>query len=125
MSKNFFVAYEFSDRVSGFSVSCHGEKLYCPEYYENVDRMLDDVMKLLKKSDAMVTFQLFTGFESIDLLRLLRTFDGKLDMVTWKRNQNGYTVETLSERENKLTLKNVKAYVFRALEMFNAYEVGE
>lgn len=125
MSKSFFVAYEFSDRVSGFSVSCHGEKLYCPEYYESVDRMIDDVMKLLKKRDAMVTFQLFTGFESIDLLRLLRTFDGKLDMVTWKRNQNGFTVETFSERENKLTLKNVKAYVFRALEMFNAYEAGE
>ena len=125
MSKSFFVNYEFSDRVSGFMCSCHGENLYSPEYYESVDRMLDDVMKLLKKRDAQVTFSLFTGFESIDLLRLLRTFDGKIDMVTWKRNNYGYTVETFTERENKLTLKTVKAYVFRALEMFNAYEVVE
>lgn len=122
MSNSFFMDFTFSDNVSGFRVSCHAAKIYEIEFFECVDRMLDDAMKILRKDDAQVTFQLFTGYETIDLLRICRTFDGKLDAVIWKYNSYGYAYETRLERDNKLTRKTVKDYAVRAMELFRARE---
>lgn len=124
MSNSFFMDFTFSDNVSGFRVSCHAEKIYAIEFFENVDRMLDDAMKILRKDDAQVTFQLFTGYETIDLLRLCRTWDGKLDAIVWKYNDYGYVTETKLERDNKLARKTVKDYAIRAMELFRARETA-
>ena len=123
-NNSFFVAYEFNKRVSGFSCSCKGEKIYSLESYESIDSMIDDVCKLLKEQDAAVTFQSFTGFESIDLLRLLHEYDHSLSMVTWKYNKYGYASENIKEQGNKMNRNNVKKYVLKAIELFKEKEAA-
>lgn len=117
---SFFVDYVFDDSISGFRGNFHGNKFYNVDYYETVDSMIDDVLKLLKKSEAMVTFQCFTGFESVDLLRLNKSYDGTISAVTWNRRGNGYVVDTVVEENIKLDRKAVKKYTIQALELFRA-----
>lgn len=121
---SFFVAYEFNKRVSGFSCACKGEKIYSLESYESIDHMIDDVCKLLKEQDANITFQSFSGYDSIDLLRLLHEYDHSLSMVTWKYNKYGYASEIIKEEHNKMTRNNVKKYVLRAIELFKEREAA-
>ena len=124
MNNSFFLDYTFADRVSGFSVSCQGQKIYSIDNYESVDSMIDDVCKLLKKKDAQVTFQCFTGYETNDMLRLFCEYDGTLTMITWKYNKYGYASENISEKGNKADRKTVKKYVLRAIELFKEREAA-
>lgn len=123
-NNSFFVEYNFEDSVSGFLCACTGSKIYNVEYYECVDRMIDDVCKLLKKRNAQVTFQSFSGFQSIDLLRLFTENSGTLSSATWKYNNYGYVSETITEDGIKATKGNIKKYVIQALDLFRAREAA-
>ena len=117
---SFFVEYSFQKVVSGFLCECKGNKSYSIDYYESVDSLIDSVMKLLKENDSTVTFQVFSGYDSTDLLRVLRNYDGTMTAVHWKRNNSGFVYETWTDDQLKISRANVKKYVLEAINLFRA-----
>lgn len=123
-NNSFFAEFEWKDRVCGMGVSCNSSMVYSLDCPESIDKLIADACKILRQDDATVTFQCFTGYETIDLLRLMRDYNGALDMVTWRRNSKGFLVETNIERGSKMTRPNIKRYIFRAIELFRNTEAA-
>ena len=119
---SFFMEYEFSECVSGFPGQFHGEKIYDLYSVESIERLIDDALRVLKeRRDSMVTFQLFTGYESVDLLRLFRSagYDGsRMTEVFWKRNESGFVTETRTTENIEINKRNVRKSVYKATSMF-------
>jgi hypothetical protein len=121
---SFFLDFSFTEKVSGFGCTCAGSKIYNVDYYESVDALIDDAQKLLKKQDGNITFQCFTGFETIDLLRLFRDYDGTLTACHWKYNKSGYVSEQWQETQLKNNRASVKKYVLDAIALFRDREAA-
>ena len=118
MSNNFFMEYFFKKSVSGFKCDCTGNKLYVTTSFEAVEQLIKDACKILKEEDGMITFQVFTGYETIDLLRLYSSWNGNITAVHWKRNSFGNVCETWTDEGLKNTKNTVKQYVIEAIKLF-------
>ena len=116
MSKNtMFVDYEWQDSISGWRVSAKCSRVYSSA--ESTERMVDDVLKIMKgKYDACVTFTCFTGYESIDLLRIFKKWNGLIDKVVFDRNEKEISENLVINK------KAVRLAVEQALLMFNDIE---
>ena len=120
----FFIEFSFSENVSGFRCDCKGTKTYSIDYYESIDRCIDDAAKIIKKQDAGITFQTFTGYESIDLLRVIRNYDGSLTAIHWKRNNSGFVSETWTDEKLKAGKATIKKYVLEAVQLHREQEAA-
>jgi len=113
----FFMSYDFSDRVSGLFAECHGAKLYEIDYPTRVEDLIEDATKVMKKQDGVVTFQCFTGLETIDMLRLAEDYSmGERKMKAIYFGE--YYTATPDLDINK---KTVREYVYSAIEHFRSY----
>lgn len=60
-----------------------GQKIYSIEYYEEVEKLIVDCMKVLKTgSDTAVTFESYEGYETIDLCRIFVDAGNTCNYVT-------------------------------------------
>jgi len=123
-NNSFFMDYNFSEKVSGFGCTCSGSRIYNPEYYESIDLLIDDATKLLKKRDSVVTFQCFTGYQTIDLLRVFLDFDGTLTVCHWKYNKSGFAAEQWQDKQIKNNRASVKKIVLESIELFREREAA-
>ena len=128
MSASFFMEYEFSDRVSGLSGQFSGFKIYDPHSVESIDRLVDDVLRVLReKRDSMVTFQLFTGFQTIDILRLFRSqgfSNAEMTEVFWIRNEFGDVMESYTDEHIAINKRNVRNSIYKATARFFEQETA-
>ena len=120
MSGAFFMSYSFKARVNGFYGKLEGQKIYEIDYYESVDRLINDALKILKTGDeAEVTFEHFDNWTTC-LSRIYTRFDGKAETVVWHQRPGGATdtdIETI-----QINKKEVKAFVLQAIELFRDKE---
>jgi len=113
----FFMSYSFKARANGFFGKLEGQKLYEIDYYESVDKLINDALKILRTGgEAEITFEHF-DLTTTALSRIYTDICGNAEGVTWKRNSYGYTVETNTEKMN-VNKKEVKAFVLRAIELY-------
>ena len=117
MAGTFFMSYEFKASASGFFGTLSGQRLYSVEYYEQVEKLINDCMKVLKTGHdgATVTFEHFDN--SVTELARIVTSGDKIQLISWQRNIYGYVSSTDSE-EKELSKKEVKKFVLRAIELF-------
>lgn len=117
----FFMSYEFHASAAGFTGQLSGSRIYSVDYFEQVEKLINDALKILKTgSDATITFEHFDGYGSTALSRIHTACGvpaGKAENVTWKRNSYGYVSETNTE-EITITKKEVKRLVLAAIELF-------
>jgi hypothetical protein len=105
--------YEFSAKVNGFTGKLTGDKLVNVNDYESVDNLISDSLKILKASEATITYTIFTGYESKALLRIYRMFSNEdYSVITWDDWHNH------TERKIKATRQEVKAAVLEAIEYY-------
>lgn len=112
---SFFIDFSFHDRLAGFAGDFHGMQIYSVDYYEDVERLINDCAKLIKKRDCQITFQTFTGYNSIDLLRIGQEYDGKIWRVEWRRNANGFVHQTDKAEGLPMTRATIKKAVLDAI----------
>ena len=128
MNNSFFMEFEFSDRVSGLSGEFHGFNLYDLNSTESIERLVNDALRILKeKRNGMVTFQLFTGFQSIDILRLFRS-DGfsnaEMTEIFWIRNQFGDVLESYNTKNIAINKRNGRSSIYKATARFFEQETA-
>lgn len=113
----FFMSYSFKAHSNGFFGKLEGSKIYEIDYYESVEKLINDALKILRTGgEAEVTFEHF-DLTTTALSRIYTDICGKAEGVTWRRNAYGYTVETNTEKMN-VNKKEVKAFVLRAIELY-------
>lgn len=119
MSGAFFMNYTFKASVGGFYGRLEGQKIYSIDYFEEVEKLINDALKVLKTgAEAEVTFEHF-GNTSTGLSRIYNGFDNKAKTVTWKRC--GTTTESIV-KDIQINKRDVKAFVLRAIELFRDKE---
>lgn len=120
MSGSFFMSYSFNARVNGFYGKLEGQKIYEIDYYESVDKLINDALKILKTGgEAEVTFEHFDNWTTC-LSRIYTRCDGKAETVVWHQRPGGTTstdIETI-----QICKKEVKAFVLQAIELFRDKE---
>ena len=120
MSGAFFMNYTFKATVSGFYGRLEGQKIYSIDYFEDVERLINDALKVLKTgAEAEVTFEHF-GNTSTSLSRIYNSFDNQAKAVTWKRNSYGGTESIV--KDIQINKCEVKAFVLQAIELFRDKE---
>lgn len=122
MSKNtMFVQYEWQKVVSGFLSEVKAEKIYSVEYQR--EKMVEDVHRIMTGEDnACVTFVCFTGYQSIDLLRLIKKQNRLMYQVTWNRNATGITTGTNIAEDIAIIKRRVRDAVDEAVKLFGDCE---
>lgn len=120
MSGTFFMSYSFKARVNGFYGKLEGQKCYSIEYFEEVERLINDALKVLKTgNEAEVTFEHFANWTTC-LSRIFTGFDGKAESVVWKYRPSGAADTDIEKIQ--INKKEVKAFVLRAIELFRDKE---
>ena len=109
MSKlSFFASYEWKESSSGFLGDFRTDRLYDVCYESGVERLVNDVSRLMKsKCEFVVTFECFTGFSSMSMMRLIKTSSGDMTVVTWEYKRHGNYLANNSVEEHVSTRKNV------------------
>lgn len=118
MDASFFMSYAFKAHSNGLFGTLEGQKIYSVEYYEEVEKLIADCMKVLKTgSDAAVTFESYEGYETIELCRIFVDAGNTCNYVYWQRDAAGGVYETILQ-EVELNRKNVKRLVLEAISKF-------
>ena len=89
MDFSFFMAFEFKAQSNGLFGTLAGRKIYSTEYFEEVEKLIADCMKVLKTGCASVTFEAYGGFETIELSRIFVDGGNKCNYIYWRRNAAG------------------------------------
>lgn len=123
MSGAFFMSYSFKARANGFYGKLEGQKIYSIEYFEEVERLINDALKILKTgNEAEVTFEHFDNWTTC-LSRIFTGFDGKAETVVWNYRVPGSSQPSSTDIEKiQISKKEVKAFVLRAIELFRDKE---
>lgn len=123
MTGSFFMEYTFKVTAKGFYGRLNGEKIYSIDYFNEVEKLIDDAFRVLKTGpDATVTFQYFS-LGTTDLLRIYNEYAGDgTKIVRWTRSYDWSRTTGTDVQEIKLTKKNIKAAVLEAIELFRERE---
>ena len=122
MSKgSFYMNFRFNANVSGFYGCFTGDRLYCIDYYEEVEKLINDAYKILKADSPVITFEHFCD-SGKDLCRLFKEYDGTLTFIRWKRAKSGAIANTATVDKIEFKKSKVKHYVLRAMEEFRAFD---
>lgn len=123
MSGSFFMSYSFKARANGFYGKLEGQKIYSIECFEEVERLINDALKVLKTgNEAEVTFEHFANWTTC-LSRIYTGFDGKAETVIWNYRTPGSSQPSSTDIEKiQINKKEVKAFVLRAIELFRDKE---
>lgn len=122
----FFVDMEWKVRDGGYFGEFHAEELVNINYEETKQKMLSSVLRLMKtKAYCTITFQWFTGFQSIDLLRIAVDGTGSMSRVFWERNKLGDVVSTSIERFLDVNMREMRKSVDMAINLSKNYASDE
>lgn len=123
MRGSFFMSYSFKARVNGFYGKLEGQRIYEIDYYESVDKLINDALKILKTGgEAEVTFEHFDNWTTC-LSRIYSRCDGKAETVVWNYRTPGSSQPSSTDIEKiQINKKEVKAFVLRAIELFRDKE---
>ena len=125
MTKNsFFVDFEFDTKSCGISGKFKGDKLYSICYPSIQEECIEDIMKVLKtRKDCVITFECFTGLESIELLRIIKEWSGKTyTRVYWYRNEFLDVTSKDIKEHLVINTKNIKEELDHAMTAFFSHE---
>lgn len=125
MKNTMFVDYEWKSRDGGLYGEFHAEKIFSVGYDDKED-LVNSVLRLMKtKEHCTVTFQCFTGYETIDLLRLVsEDAYGLMSRIYWERDV--LTVNrlpnTVISRNDSINKREIRESVDMALKLFEKQE---
>lgn len=122
----FCISYSFNAKVGGFNGKLDGHKIYHIDYYESVDELINDALKILKTGrGAEITFERFNddGMDvtTTSLSRIYTGYGGVTEGVTWRSNAQSWRANPEIEKIN-INRKEVKAFILRAIEMYREEE---
>lgn len=124
MKNSFFVEYEFDTKSCEVFGQFRGNKLYSIQYSSVWEECIEDIIKVLKtRKNCAITFQCFTGYETIDLLRIVQDYTGKTyTSVYWYRNNNGIVTGKDIKENCSINKANIKNEFEHALTAFFEHE---
>ena len=117
----FFMEYSFSTSAAGFYGTLQGNKIYNISYYEEVENLINDAVKVLKNRDGLATFTHFDN-ESTSLLRIVSEGD-TFKVIKWEYEEHhsrsvfGKVTEGILNKR-----KNIKEYVLQAIDCFRGFD---
>ncbi len=117
-----FVEVEFTEATSGFIGKFHGDKLYLVEYDSEIEKMVNDVLRIMRdKKASIITFVCFRGYDSVDLMRIVKDSGNEMTQVIWKRNTS-FVSEVNTIPHIKINKRSTRKIVNSAIDMFMEYE---
>lgn len=117
----FFAKFEFKDNVSGFFADVEAVRLYSFDYEDDYKRLVNDVLRVMKKRGGTVTFEYF-NICSTDMLRVVSNDNGMMRRVYWERNAFGDVKSVSISDDIDISKATVRHAVDFAIEIFKRME---
>ena len=118
------MSVEFLTHANGFYGTMKSEKMYEVDWFDEVERLINDCTKVLKSGvGAETTFEYFNAcFTALSRISVSRS--GEAECVVWMRDAYGNVYETKIEKIS-LVKKEIKKRVLEAIKLFRKMDSEE